>query len=213
MFLFTAAAALLPGPFNAFAQNDKSSGPILSAASARYKSFSSIKAEFSYTIENPKEKTNQKQTGTLSVKGNKYRLAIKGQEIFCDGKTVWTYLEDAKEVQVNEPGNDPDALSPANIFTIYEKGFDHMLAEEKNENGKEVQIIDLKPTDAKKKYFKIRMTFDKKEKLLLSALIFYKDGSRHTYTISKFTQNEVMPDAFFTFDKAAHGGVEVIDLR
>ena len=196
-----------------FAQSDKQSDDILKGVSAKYKSFTSVKADFSYTVENAKDKTSDTQQGSISLKADKYKLNIKGQEVICDGKTVWTYLKDANEVQVSDPNTKEDAINPTNIFTMYEKGFDHIFVEEKPENGKSVQVIDLKPTDAKKNYFKIRMTIDKNEKLLMNFKVFNKDGSHQIYSIKQFIPNAPLTDSVFMFDKATHPKVEVIDLR
>lgn len=195
------------------AQSDKQSQEILKSISAKYKSFSSLKADFSYTIDNPKTKTNETQTGTIQLKGIKYKLEIKGQEVISDGKTVWTYLKDAKEVQINDVNTKEDAVTPSNIFTIYEKGFESVFVEEKKEGTKLIQIIDLKPVDTKKNYFKIRLTIDKNEKLVISTKIFDKNGNHYTYTIKQFSPNTLLQDALFTFNAANHPGVEVVDLR
>ena len=190
-----------------FAQSDKQSQAILKSISAKYKSFSSLKVDFTYTIDNPKAKTNETQTGTIQLKGIKYKLEIKGQEVISDGKTVWTYLKDAKEVQINEVNTKEDAVTPSTIFTIYEKGFESVFVEEKKEGTKLVQIIDLKPVDTKKNYFKIRLSIDKNEKLVISTKIFDKNGNHYTYAIKQFSPNLPLQDALFTFNVASHPGV------
>jgi len=40
-----------------------------------------------------------------------------------------------------------------------------------------------------------------------------KDGSVNTYDIKSFVGNAAIPDTDFTFDKKAHAGIEVEDLR
>ena len=199
--------------FYSYAQNDKQADDILKGVSAKYKSLSSIKADFSYTNENPKDNTKDTQSGSISLKGEKYLLQIKGQEVISDGKTIWTYLNESNEVQISEPSKNAEAISPSNIFTMYEKGFEFKFVEEKNEKGKMTQIIDIMPLDKKKNYFKIRMTIDKADKVVVSSMVFNKNGSHYTYLIKQFTPNAVLPDAFFSFDKAKHPGVEVVDLR
>jgi outer membrane lipoprotein-sorting protein len=34
------------------------------------------------------------------MKGAKYKVAVTGQEIFCDGKSIWTYDKAANEVTI-----------------------------------------------------------------------------------------------------------------
>ena len=195
------------------AQIDKQAESILQGVSTKYKSFSSIKADFSYTLDNTSEKIKDTQKGTISLKGNKYKLQVSGQEVLCDGKTIWTFLKDANEVNVSEPNTGDDAISPANIFTMYEKGFLSKFIEEKNENGTFLQIIDLTPTDKKKAFFKVKLCVNKTEKLVIRATVFDKNGNHYIYSVDKFTPNVPIDDASFTFNKASHPGVEVVDLR
>ncbi len=196
-----------------FAQSDKVSQDILKGLSDKYKSFTSINAEFTYTIENAQDKTNDKQTGKVFLKGTKYKLLVAGQEVYCDGTTVWTYLKDSKEVQITDPNTKADAITPANIFTMYDKGYQSKFVEEKMENGKSVQVIDLTPLDKKKKFFKIRLTINKVEKTILNSKIFDKNGNKITYTIDKFITNTPLEDSMFTFVAKNFPGIEIIDLR
>lgn len=195
------------------AQNDKKAKAILSGVSAKYKSYQAIKAEFSYTLENPQEKINETQTGTLHLKGNKYRLNIAGQEVISDGKTIWTYLKDAKEVQVNTVDPETGAITPSEIFTMYEKGYSYLFVEEKTINGKVCQIVDLTPLDKTKSFFKVRLTIDKAAKQIVQSRIFDKNGNRYIYTIKSFAANPKLADTFFMFDPKKYPGIEVVDLR
>src|SRR6476620_1901179 len=78
----------------AFAQKDKAADKLLSTVSSRYKKFKSIKADFTYAIENKIDKAQEKQKGVIFVKGNKFKLDIAGQIITCDNATVWTYSKE-----------------------------------------------------------------------------------------------------------------------
>lgn len=196
-----------------FSQGDKKAEDILSGVSKKLRSYPAIKAEFSYTLENPAEKVNETQVGTLHLKGKKYRLIFSGQEIICDSKTIWNYAKDSKEVNVSNVDPKEAALSPSDIFTMYEKGFKYAFIEEKVIANKTCQVIDLIPLDKNKSYFKVRLTVDKKAKQLVQSKIFDKNGNRYTYTVKTLTANPTVADAFFTFDTKKYPGVEVVDLR
>jgi outer membrane lipoprotein-sorting protein len=43
--------------------------------------------------------------------------------------------------------------------------------------------------------------------------MFDKGGNKYRYSLTKFTPNVKVDDAFFTFDAKKYPGVEVIDLR
>src|ERR1700761_4387368 len=129
---------------NVFAQqpDTKTAQPILNGVSEKYKSFTSVKAEFTIKTEDGTGKTTDNQAGTLYVKGNKFKLELNNQQIVCDNVTIWTYLKDANELQINTYEPDENTISPSQIFTIYEKNFIYGFIEEKTVNGKVFQVIE-----------------------------------------------------------------------
>ncbi len=193
--------------------DSKTATVILNGVSAKYKSFIAVKASFTMKTEGSNNKVTDTQNGTLYVKGNKYKLELANQEITCDNVKIWTFLKDANEVQVNNYEPDPDAITPTQIFTIYEKNFLCGYVEEQTINGKIYQVIEMTPLDKTKPYFKVRLLIDKTDKTIYSVKVFDKNGSHYTYEIIKFTPNPVLVDTYFTFSSKDHPGVEVVDLR
>ena len=214
--LFTSAFAQMPKE-----EIDAKAKGILDEVAAKTKTYTSIKTEFTSVMEkqetNIKSKVTESLTGTLQLKGTKYKLEFKGQTIFCDSKTQWTYIKESNEVQVNN-APDPkatDNINPVNIFTIYEKGYKYKYEKEDVVNGVKVDVVNLYPLDAAKKpYHTIRLTIDRDKKQIISVKIFYKkDATSNTITVKNFVTNLEMPDAMFTFNKADYKGVEVVDLK
>jgi|SRR5688572_13603787 len=192
---------------------DPKAQEILNGASAKYKSMKSISASFKIVSQDQKAKTTDTQTGNLVEKGDKYKLSLKGQDVISDGKTIWTFLKESNEVQINEASEKTDGISPTSIFTIYEKGFSTKYMGDKMEGTKSVQQIELVPDDAKKTYFKIQIAIDKKDKVITNAKIFNKNGTNFIYTIEQYKMNAEAPESLFTFDPTKYPGVEVVDLR
>ncbi len=213
--LFIAAFLVLGSGISVMAQSEVKAKEILAEVSKKYRSYDVIKTEFSYTLENPEAKIKETQAGTLFVrsKANKYKVILKGQELISDGKNQWTYLKADKEVQLSEVDNSADALNPAKLFTIYEKGFKSVYMNDSKVNGKTIQNIDLSPTDSKRSFFKVKLQIDKLSKQIVSAVIFDKNGNRYTYSIKTFTPNIKVPESTFAFDSKLYPGVEVVDLR
>lgn len=195
------------------AQAQDKAADLLKSVSAKYRSYSSIKASFTVSMDDTKKKSSNKQSGTVWLKGNKYRLDIAGQEIISDSKTEWVFVKESNEVQVKEPSSNTEGISPTNIFTMYDKGFEYKMGDKEKVNGKELQIIELSPSDKKKRFFKIKLYIDPAQKSIYQSVIFNKDGMRNTYTIDKFQANAPIADTEFTFNKDLHKGVEIIDLR
>ena len=196
-----------------FAQEvDAKAKGILDNLSAKTKAYKTIKADFKFTISNKSEGLNETQTGKIQIKGNKYFLSIAGQDVMSDGKTIYTVLKDAEEVQINGiPDEDEDDfISPNKIFTLYETGFKYKyIKEEKGEH-----IINLYPKQADEKDFhRIALYINKVKNQISSVKIFGKDGSTTTYNISAFTADSTILDSKFTFNKTNHPNYEVVDLR
>ena len=213
--LLIASCILLSQVTGVMAQSELKAKEILAEVSKKYRSYDVIKTEFSYTLDNPEAKIKETQNGTLFVKSkvNKYKVILKGQELISDGKNQWTYLKADKEVQISEVDNSADALNPAKLFTIYEKGFKSLFINDTKLNGKLVHNIDLSPTDNKRSFFKVKLQIDKLSKQIVNAVIFDKNGNRYTYTIKNFSPNIKIPESTFAFDAKLYPGVEVVDLR
>ena len=191
----------------ATAQTDKAR-TILDDVSARTKTYKTIKIDFTYSMENKGQKINESFTGTLFSRGDGYKLLFSGQEVISDGKTVWTYLKDAGEVQVNEATNDEDSFTPTNLLSSYTSNFKAKLL---SEDAKQY-VIELTPIK-KKNFDKVKVVVDKSKKVLSSLTIFDKNGSTYTYTVNKFDTNMPLSESMFTFKATDHPGVEVIDMR
>ena len=210
------SAILMVGTaISVLAQTDARAKAILSEVSKRYRSYDAIKADFTLTIENPQLKSKRTETGTLYArsKSNKYKITTGGQELYSDGKSQWTYLKEDREVQLNNVDNSPNALNPAKIFTMYEKGFKYLYTGDVKVNGRTQNVIDLTPAAGNKSFFKVRLNIDKASRRITKALIFDKNGNRYTYLIRSFTPSVKVTEAFFTYDPKKHPGVEVVDLR
>ncbi|UXP33990.1 outer membrane lipoprotein carrier protein LolA [Reichenbachiella agarivorans] len=212
MKFLTTSLLLIALVFNqALAQKDPKAKAILDAMSNKYKTIPSFKATFTYNMENPEEDINEGFKGAVSVKGDKYKLKMEGQEIMFDGVNVWTYLKEDKEVTVAPYEENSDDISLSNIFTLYQSGFKYLYLESRD--GGKTDVVDLVPEDLNKSYFKIRMEINSANKELKTFRVFDKSGSKYVYTILTFTKDDTIKDADFTFNTKANPGVEVIDFR
>ncbi|NOT74304.1 MAG: outer membrane lipoprotein carrier protein LolA [Cyclobacteriaceae bacterium] len=196
-----------------FAQYDPKALEILEAMAKRYKVIPSFEATFSYILTNDVEKINEEFKGKMTVKGDKYKLTLPEQEVVNNGTTIWTYLPDAKEVNIDNFDPKSDDLNPSKFYDIYKKGFKYVQLEDKTEGGVLCEVVDLIPEKKDAQYFKVRMNIVKKDKSVQSWVMFDKAGNRYKYLITKFNPSVKVEDSFFTFDPKKYPGVEVIDLR
>ncbi len=192
----------------ALAQKDKRAQEILDAMSKQYKSLKSYQAAFTYASGKDSYK------GDLTVKNEKFRLLLGGQEIFTDGKTMSTYIKESNEVNVQDyDASATGELNPTQIYTIYKRGFNYKFLKEQKQGGRTLEVIELTPNRPKSAIATVQISVDKADKSVRNWLIVNKDGKRTSYTITKFTPNVNAPDSYFVFDKSKYPGVEVVDLR
>lgn len=194
------------------AQYDAKALEILDQMSEKYTEMNAYRADFTHSMTNETEDINEEFKGEITVKGEKFRLEMSGQEIFNNGNTVWTYLPEVNEVNIDNfyPASD---MSPSKIYTAYKDGYKYMYLKDVVENGNTVQVVDLVPEDKANQFYKIRLKIDKNNNNLYSWEIFDKAGNKYLYHITNFVPDVDVNDSYFEFDTKKHKGVEVIDLR
>jgi outer membrane lipoprotein-sorting protein len=106
------------------------------------------------------------------------------------------------------------AISPSSLFTnFYDKDFLYRLRATSKFHGRPVDVIEMTPLDKSKPYFKVIALIGKQSKNLLSLEVFEKGGTRYTYIIQDLNTHAGLDESDFVFNKKAHPGVEVVDLR
>jgi len=198
------------------AAQDPKAKEILDKVSQTNKSYKSIQIDFTFTLNNPKTNTTETNTGSVAIKGKNYRLHMPamGMDVYSNGATTWSYLTEANEVNITE--NDPDsdaALNPANLFTIYEKGFTYSYIGEENIGGKAVYVIDLAPEKTEKEYKKVKLFIDKAKFHIIRAISYNKDGNTYTLNLKNIKTDQNLGDDFFKFDPSKFPKVQVNDMR
>ncbi len=195
----------------AFAQSAKQ---ILDGVSAKFKSFKAVTAKFTLKIENAAGKAMGSKSGTLHMKGNKYHVLVKDQELFSDGNSLWTYDKVDNEVTITRIDPAANTITPQKIFTnFYDKDFVYKLNGEKKSGAKMIQEIELTPTDKSKNFNKVFVFIDKAAQTISSTKVIEKTGNQTTISVSNMNSTGAVADAVFTFDAKKFPGVHVEDLR
>lgn len=199
---------------DAAAQKDPKAKEVLDGMSQKYQSMKGFTASFDY-IYSDIAGTGDRQSGEIAVKGNQYRLKLPDQEIFNDGKTVWTFIETStyKEVTINDVSQMEGELTPSNIYKMYEKGYDYTLLADKSYQGKTANVVELEAENSNAPFQKVKLMIDKNTKDLLGWEMFDDQGGTFAYAFKNLKADPNIPDSHFVFDTKKHAGVEVIDLR
>jgi outer membrane lipoprotein-sorting protein len=190
--------------------SDPEAKKILDAVSAKFKTFKSVQSNFTLKIENAANKVLGNKSGTVYMKGTKYRIKVSGQDIFSDGSNVWTIDPAAKEITLTKLDPSNNTITPQKLFTnFYDKDFLYKL----NSDTKGIQEIELTPIDKSKLFHKVIVFINKAAKSITATKIFEKAGNRYTYTVSGMNTNTNIADAMFIFNQKNYPGMELVDLR
>ncbi len=190
---------------------EKKAQKLLQKVVDKVASYKNFKAELSYTMVNTEMNINEKKSGVIYVKGDKYRIEMEGQTIISDGKTIWTIINDSQEVMISSAEDNDESISPTKIFasnTDYKAKFDSGSSF-KNSS---LKTLDLKPKKGEK-FEKLTMVVNVKKYNLESFSIYDKDGNVFTYHILNLTPNLKLPPSTFKFIPKEYPDYEIEDMR
>jgi len=202
--------------FIAQAQQDEKAKGILDKVSENTRSFKSISAAFSFTMQNKEMDINEKKEGVIKLKGQKYCVELPevGVKVYSDGTTLWNYMKDGNQVTIsNIDEESSDLMDPSSLFSIYEKGFKSKFIAEKNEGGKTLYQIELFPDNTIHDVTKISILIDKATMMIHSAQLFETGGNVYGITVKKLETSKDFPDSDFIFNSSNYPDIEVIDFR
>jgi len=191
---------------------DAKAKTVLDAVKVKYEAMASFQANFLCVMSSPSTGVNETYKGEITVKGSKFYLKLPKQDVITDGKTQWTFMRDANEVNITNYEPDPNEVTPDKIYTLYESNYAYVYVEEKVENGKAFHLIDLKPKNRDAQFFKIRLKITKNNGIK-SWELFERNSNSYLYTIQKFATVSVN-DSYFKYDKANYSTKpKEVDLR
>lgn len=187
------------------AQNDREAERRVRDAVSELKR-SAYEGRFSLLIYSAQTESAEKESGELSLKGNRFRIALGGNETKYDGTTQWVYVSDYNEVSITEPS--AEELREVNPLAMIE----HYVATDriaKGENG----AINFYPQQPKgSEYFKVELILNNKTNLPSQLTVFQTNGNRITIYIEDLKKT-TMDNSVFVFDATKYPNVEVNDLR
>lgn len=189
--------------FSLFAQSDKAVS-LIDGMQKKYKAMGSFSANFTYQTEGAAT-----MSGSITVKGTKFRLKTAGQEIFNNGKEVATYIKEINEVNISTFDPSEGDLNPAKIYTFDKKAYKVTL---KGETGG-FATVELAPVAKGTQVKSITLKINSKDLSVNEWTIINKAGKKQYFKVAKLNPKANADDKFFSFDKKAFPGVEVNDLR
>jgi outer membrane lipoprotein-sorting protein len=189
--------------FSVFAQSNKAVS-LIDGMQKKYKAMGSFSANFTYQTDGAAT-----MSGSITVKGTKFRLKTAGQEIFNNGKEVATYIKEINEVNISSFDPSEGDLNPAKIYSFDKKAYKIAL---KGESAG-VSTVELSPVAKGTQVKSITLKINSKDLTVNDWTILNKAGKKQYFKVAKLNPKVNADDKLFTFDKKAFPGVEVNDLR
>jgi outer membrane lipoprotein-sorting protein len=187
-----------------FAQ-DKKAQELLDEVSEKIKSYKDITLDFSYNLQNTKEKINKTSTGKVILKNNLYYLDFMQTTKIFDGKKTYTIVPEDEEVSVSKfDETDENAITPSKMLIFFKKGYTYKMDAEKTIKGKTIQYVKLIPISSKDARKEILLGIDKKTKNIYNLVETAKNNSKTTLTVNSIKTNQNIQDKQFTFDQSKY---------
>ena len=175
----------------------------------KLKSYNNIEIVFDYNMINTEAGIYETMDGAGVLQGDAYILHIMGQDIICDGTTIWTYNADAEEVMISDVDNADGGGSPLSIINSY---YDNISAKIINDAGT-IKKIEVKPLVADENIEKLIVTLNTNTLEIKDLHVFDKNKNEFVYVIKKFVTNQKLPADLFTFKESDYPDAEIIDMR
>ncbi len=175
----------------------------------KLKSYDNIEIAFDYNMINTEAGIYETMDGIGYLQGDSYKLKIMGQDIICDGTTIWTYNADAEEVMISEVDKSDGSGSPLAILDSY---YDNITAKIVEESGT-TKKIEVKSLISNENFDRIIVSIDTNTSEIKDLHVLDKNKNEFVYVITSFVTNQKLPADFFTFKASDYPDAEIIDMR
>lgn len=188
---------------------------LLEQTAAKTEKYTSLKIDFNMTVENLHNAKRETYSGNAAYRNGLYKMDIMGQVVFSDGKTNWTYLKDAEEINITtNTGNTNVMTNPKALLHNYKDNYKVNYISDKFEKNRALVEYDLIPKKIEdKKFSKITLKIDKAKKQIYSIRYVGKDGMNYLIEIYKLVENPTIADSEIKYSSSLFPGAEVIDMR
>ena len=193
---------------------DPFAGKVLDKMGRYYAGLNSFKATYTLEGQTNAGKPLNKAKAAITVQKQSFHISLPDMDISCDGKTLANYNRAKNEVTLADYEPDADEVTPTNIYTLHQRGFKYIILSELKTAKGPTYIIDMEPEDLTRDIAKVRL-FVTKATSRLQKWIVYERGTnnRQVLTLNTFVPNAPVKPTLFGFNRAAHKGVRVVDLR
>jgi outer membrane lipoprotein-sorting protein len=178
---------------------------LLKEVSTKVRSYENVHIEFKYNLNNQKEGVNQDTNGDVALSGDNYILNMQGITRMFDGTSIYTIIPEDEEVTISSfNSEDEKDITPSEMLTFYEAGYDSRMGLVETINGRKIQFVKLTPIDSNAEIKKIYLGIDKKTKHIYRLIQIDSKGTKYTLTVQSFKTNLPLSKTLFIFDEAIY---------
>lgn len=192
---------------------DPKAKQLLSEVNEKVNSYDNIQISFKYVLENESENIRQETRGKVTLQGDKYVLDILGIQRIFDGKTLYTISSEDEEVTIsNEYSEEENTISPSQLFSFFESGFDYKMDIIQNKMGRKIQYIKLTPIDSETEIKYALLGIDIKTKHIYNLIEIGENNTKTTLNVLEFNTNTPLSQSFFNFDASKYSDYYINNL-
>ena len=192
---------------------DPKAKQLLSEVNEKVNSYDNIEISFKYILENESENIRQETKGKVTLEGDKYVLDILGIQRIFDGKTLYTISSEDEEVTIsNENFEEENTISPSQLFSFFESGYNYTLDIIQNKMGRKIQYIKLIPIDSESEIKYALLGIDIKTKHIYNLIEIGENNTKTTLNVLEFNTNTPLPQSFFKFDASKYSDYYINNL-
>ncbi len=199
---------LVSGHQAARAQSGKD---VLDRLQDRYRDVAALKAEFTQTVSSPFTTAGEQFSGTLVLSGDRYRVETGQQTIVTDGKTMWIYNADERQVLVNDFVKDETTFSLSDFLFHFEDVYEIVSVGRALSGGENHDVLRLRPKNPEAFFTEITVVMRERDDLVTRLEVVDINDSKMIFSLRKIEMNPDLAANTFVFNPP--DGAEVVDLR
>lgn len=193
------------------AQKDPQARKVLDATASALQKQGGFQIQFTATTFQ-KGQEQGCMSGTMLIKGKKFRLSTPDVTTWFDGKTQWSYLKANEEVNVSTPTDEElQTLNPYAFIALYKSGYDYTM-KPTTTYGKASYEIKLRAESNNQPIKTLLLDVEQATRMPLCVRIY--DGQTWVrIAINSVAGKQKFNDDVFRFNANDYPQAEIIDMR
>lgn len=195
---------------SASAQNNTDAERVISDLISNIKT-NAVRTNFNLVVSGKNNVNSQSNSGTFTMKANKFVVVMDEMKVWFDGKTQWAWVSQSNEVSITEPTETELAdMNPLAILSAFKTKSKIGFSKTKSNLNYAIELI---PKVKNTEINKVEVQINKSTGNLVALKMNSKNGSSTLLTLRNYQKGVNVTDADFIFNKAKYKGVTINDLR